>query len=377
MRQRKTLFSVGLLLAVIGAALGWRTMMHQDAPLTTAPVMQKDLEHQVLASGTLSLAKQVNIGAQVNGQITALHARPGDQVKKGDLLVEIDPVLQENALRKAQASLNSTAAQLTLRRQQVKHLARILQRQKILRAAEGVSQADVERAEMDLITARQEVAVLESQRQQALVEVDSARANIRYTRITAPMDGTVLSNVAQVGQTIVSAQAAPILMVLGDLHSLLVKAKISEADITQVAAGQPVWFTVAAQPDKKYAAQLDLIAALPESATAGAGSAPALAGNSDEAVYYHATFQVDNHDGQLRPAMHAQVRIITQRIADALVIPLAALGARLEEQRFEVQVADSQGKSQPRQVTVGLINGNDVQIVAGLAAGEHVVIPAL
>ncbi|MEG3130521.1 efflux RND transporter periplasmic adaptor subunit [Pantoea cypripedii] len=377
MIQRKTLFSAGLLLAVIGTALGWRYAGHQDTPLTTAPVMQKNLEHQVLASGTLSLAKQVNIGAQVNGQITALHAMPGDQVKKGDLLVEIDPVLQENALRKAQASLSSTAAQLNLRRQQVKHLARILQRQKILRTAEGVSQADVERAEMDLAIARQEVEVLESQRQQALIEVDSAKANVGYTRITAPMDGTVLSSVAQVGQTIVSAQAAPILMVLGDPHSLLVKAKISEADITHVAAGQPVWFTVAAQPDKKYAATLEFIAALPENATAAAGSSAAMAGNGDEAVYYHGTFQVENHDGQLRPAMHAQVRIVTQRIADALVIPLAALGARLEDQRFEVQVTDNRGKSQPRQVTVGLINGHDVQIVAGLAAGERVVIPAL
>ncbi|MBO1042288.1 efflux RND transporter periplasmic adaptor subunit [Brucella pituitosa] len=336
-------------------------------------------EQQVLASGTLTLSEQVNVGAQVNGQIKALYVKPGDRVKKGDLLVEIDPVLQMNGLRKAQASLSGLDAQIRLKQQQIKYEATELKRQKQIFKMDGVAQADVDSAFMKLETTRQELEVLNNQRQQLLLEVDSAQVNINYTRITAPVDGVVLHLVARIGQTIVSAQASPVLMVLGDINRLVVKAKISEVDITRVKIGQPVWFTISASSDKKYFSKLESIEALPDNMTSQSLTASPETKTGGDPIYYNGIFHIDNPDGVLRPAMNTQVRIIIHSAKDALIIPIQALGKRLRLQYYQVQVQVQvgNGKTQvvSREIRVGAIAGNTIQVLDGLAEGESLIIP--
>jgi macrolide-specific efflux system membrane fusion protein len=373
MIKKQWLAVAALFLSIAAGGLIWRYFAGSPATVqTTTHVAKKNIQVQVLASGTLVLLDQVNIGAQVNGQIKAIYVKPGERVKKGDLLLEIDPVLQLNALHKAQASLTSTQAQIKLKKQQVKHLTTVFERQKKIFLIEGVSQADVDTAGMERDTAIQELNVLETQRQQAMLEVDSASANVSYTRITAPKDGTILHIVARAGQTIVSAQASPTLMVIGDPGRMLVKAKISEADITRVAPGQPVWFTIPARPDKKFHSRLDFIEALPESMT---DSASGEGKSGDDAVYYNGIFHVENSEGLLRPAMNTQVRIITQSADNALVIPVNALGKPLNAGYFQVTVRDKNGVDSVRDVRTGLISGTDIQVIDGLQESEAVVIP--
>ena len=328
----------------------------------------------MLASGTLELSEQVNIGAQVNGQIKALFVSSGDQVKKGDLLVEIDPVLQINALRKAQASLAGVNAQIALKQQQIKYDATELRRQKQIFEMDGVSQADVDKAAMALETTRQEMEVLKNQRTQAQLEVDSAQANVNYTRITAPMDGTVLHIVARTGQTIVSAQSSPTLMVLGDINQLIVKVKISEADITRVKVGQPVWFTIAANSDKKFFSQLESIEVLPDSLTSQVSMLSTPAKSTVDPVFYNGIFHIDNSDGVLRPAMNAEVRIITHSIQDALVIPVQALGKRLDSHHYLVRISKGERETSLREIQVGAVDGSTVQVLDGLTEGESLMV---
>ena len=337
-------------------------------------VTRATLEQLVLASGTLALSEQVNIGAQVNGQIKALYVQPGEQVKKGDLLVEIDPVLQLNNLRKAQASLAGVDARIRLKQQQIKYDAVELKRQQQMFKMDGVSQADVDSAGLALETTRQELDVLQNERQQALLEVDSAEANVSYTRITAPIDGTVLHIVARTGQTIVSAQTSPVLMVLGDINHLIVKAKISEADITRVKVGQPVWFTVSASNDTKFFSQLESIELLPDSITSQTLTASQETQSGNDPVYYNGIFHIDNRDGALRPAMNAQVRIITRSIEDALVIPVQALGKRLGPQLYQVHVSHD-GEEALREIQVGAIDGNVIEVLDGLSEDESLLVP--
>jgi len=364
--------------AVVGIAL-LVVMVHKAVkrlPLSqTIHATRVTLEQKVLASGVLALSDQVNIGAQVNGQIKALYVKAGDQVKKGDLLVEIDPVLQINALRKAQASLAGVDAQIRLKQQQINYDATQLKRQKEIFRLDGVSQADVDSAAIALETTRQELEVLKNQRQQALLEVDSAEANVSYTRITAPMDGTVLHIVARTGQTIVSAQASPVLMVLGDLDRLLVKAKISEADIPHVKTGQPVWFTISASGDKKFSGQLEAIEALPDSVTSQASMTAAEVKTGSEPVYYNGIFHVDNPEGILRPAMNAQVRIVTHSIRDALVIPVQALGKQLEPHHYQVQIRKGESELLQRSIRIGAVDGNLIQVLDGLSEDDRLVLP--
>lgn len=375
MRQKRWLLAVvlavGAALLIFGVQLASdRRPLHHIVHTTRATLVQ-----QVLASGTLTLSEQVNIGAQVNGQIKALYVKTGDQVKKDDLLLEIDPVLQMNNLRKAQASLAGVDAQIRLKQQQIKYDAIELKRQKQIFEMDGVSQADVDSAAMALETTRQELEVLKNQRLQAMLEVNSAQVNINYTRITAPMDGTVLHIVARPGQTIVSAQASPVLMVLGDLNRLVVKAKISEADITRVKVGQPVWFTISASSDKKFSSQLESIEALPDNVTSHALTASPEVKSGTDPIYYNGIFHIDNPEGVLRPAMNAQVRIITHSVKDALVIPIQALGKRIRPQYYQVQVSNGETQESLREIRVGANEGNTIQVLDGLTEGESLIIP--
>lgn len=373
--RRKQLLLTGMMALGIALLIGALHVTSTRQPQhDIVHVIRSKLEQQVLASGTLTLAKQVNVGAQVNGQIKALYVHAGDQVKKGDLLMEIDPVLQVNALRKSEIGLAGVDAQIRLKELKIKHENAELKRQKQIFKMDGVSQADVDAAVIALETTRQELEVLKNQREQLLLEVESAKVNIDYTRITAPMDGVVLHLVARTGQTIVSAQASPVLMILGDLDRLVVKAKISEADITRIKVGQPVWFTISASNDKKFFGHVESIEALPDNITGQPLNAPTEIKSGTEPIFYNAIFHIDNPEGLLRPGMNVQTRIITHSDDDVLVIPIRALGKRLGPQSYLVHVGNGETQGILREIRVGAIDGDTIEVLDGLAEGDSLVI---
>ncbi|MGU3525222.1 efflux RND transporter periplasmic adaptor subunit [Enterobacteriaceae bacterium C23F] len=374
--RRRWIFG-GLLLLSAATGMVWFTggVAHQKQPATQSVIVErKAIAQQVLASGAFSLASQLNIGAQVNGQIKALHVSVGDKVKKGDLLLEIDPILARNALKKAQARLTSYDARIVLKKKQIAHLSLTLRRKQALRELDGISLADVESARLELEAEEQERVVLMAEREQAEIEVGTERANVGYTRILAPMEGTVLLIVAREGQTIVSAQSSPTLIVLGDPQKMVVRAQISEADMMNVAVGQEAQITVPARQDKRYVSQLKEIEMLPEGYQGSSSESSSGGKNSSGAIFYSGIFLVDNTDEQLRPAMSARVRIETNRVADALVIPLIALGKQRDKSRFEVAVRTPQG-TKIREIQTGIISDQEAQVISGLREGEQVLIP--
>ena len=389
-RQRKTgarrkLFRRSVLAAVMLAAAtgGWfayQTTFAEAAGsgLVTSRVGKGDIQETVLATGILKPTRLVAVGAQVSGRVTALKVALGDEVEQGGLVAEIDSVNQQNDLRTAEAALANVRAQRAEKRATLKQAELDLARQKKMVAQSAVSQADFEAAEATVAITRAQIEALEAQIIEAEVAVETARVNLGYTRITAPIDGTVLAIVTQEGQTVNASQSAPTIIVLGQIDVMTVRAEISEADIVHVRPGQDVYFTILGDPDHRYEATLGSIEPAPESITSDSSistssSSSSAASSSTEAIYYIGTFEVPNPDGRLRTYMTAEVQIVLQEAKDVLTIPSAALSGRGGDSGYSVQVVDATGQAAARPVDVGLNNKITVEVRSGLSEGERVV----
>lgn len=410
--SRRLLIVAVLLIA--GLAL-WTFTRAEPAPqLVTATATRGDLEHTVLASGTLEAFQEVSVGAQVSGQLKSLKVRLGEKVKKGQLIGEIDSLPQRNALRDKESALRTVRAQRTARQAALRQAELELKRQKAMLEQDATSQAAFESAQAAFDTNQAELAALDAQIAQAEVAVDTARLNVGYTQLTAPIDGTVVAIVTQEGQTVSAGLQAPTILKLAQTGTMTVKAQISEADVPRVREGQKVWFTILGEPGHRYYGTLRAIEPAPESESSESGSGGSSSATQATAIYYNGLFDVANPDGKLRVAMTAEVNVVLAEAKDAVLVPAAALermgrgegkGKNAErgqgrnagqaegkadgerkagrgkgdgkgdgKGKYLVRVVDADGNVQPREVRVGLNNNVDAQILEGLEPGEKVVL---
>lgn len=363
---------LALALLLLAGAIKWIFFPAPTKPdFVTATAALADLEQAVLATGTVQASKQVSVGAQASGQIKSLKVALGETVKKGQLVAEIDSLTQQNNLRNTEAGLANVQAQLLVQKATLKQAELTYQREKILLAADASARATFEAADAALQTARAQVGAAQSQIAQAQVAVSTARLNLGYTQILAPIDGVVVALVAQEGQTVNANQSTPTLLKLARLDTITVKAQISEADVVRVKPGQKVYFTILGAPDKRYATTLRTVEPAPDSILTDTNAATT---TSASAIYYNGLLDVPNPEGLLRISMTAQVNIVLNEAKQVLSIPSAALGERDREGRSTVRVVDSAGQAAPRSVKVGLNNNVNAQILDGLAVGERVVV---
>ena len=351
----------------------------KDAVLPLTAVAQiGHIEDTVLASGTIAPVRLVSAGAQASGRILALHVALGDEVRNGQLIAQIDPSTEKNALATAEASLEQIQAQRDSREIELHQAQLAFQRALVTYPQEASSQADYEAAEAAYKGAEKDIEALEAQIRGAVITVDTARVNLGFTKVTAPIDGTVVAIVAPEGQTVNAVQAAPTIVKLADLSTMTVKAQISEADVTRVHAGQKVYFTTLGNLDHRYDAALRAVEPAPESLAAetpaGGGAGGAGGASQSAAVYYNGLFDVPNPDRILRPSMTAEVHIVLKEAENAILVPSSAVGAARPDGHRTVKVLDDKGKPQQREVEVGIDNHVDAQIVSGLAAGDRVVL---
>lgn len=375
--RRIALFA--LVLGALGAgAYALRSQQATQAPVQALPSVEAvigDVEEAVLASGGLEPIRQVSVGAQVSGRLTTLKVKLGDSVKQGDLIAEIDAVTQQNALRSAEADLAVLSAQREERLASLAYAESVLARQKQMVSQNAVSRDAYENAEMMVRTTRAQIAALEAQITSGKVKVETARANLGYTRITAPTSGTVLAIVAQEGQTVNAVQSAPTIVVLGDVSTMTVKAKISEADVLRVKPGQDVFFSVLGEPETRFPGKISFVEPAPDTLktqnlTSSSNSASSTASTAT-AVYYNALFEVPNPQGRLLTSMTVQVTVVVGKATGVVTIPSTAI--RRGRGGPVVEVLDAEGKPSTRKVTVGLDNKIVAEIKSGLQAGERVV----
>ena len=339
----------------------------------TEPAAVGDVEKTVLASGTLQPLQQIDVGAQVSGQIKSLNVALGDHVQKGQLIATIDPAPQRNALLNSQATLEQQRAQRMSQQAIVEQDKLALQRQSITLAAGASSRQDYETADANLKSAQASLAATNAQIKQASVSVDTAGINLGYTQIMAPIDGVVLAAPAKQGQTVNAVQSAPVIVKLANLATMTVKAQISEADVIRVRPGQQVYFTILGDPDRRYYATLRAIEPAPDSITSGTSSTTT--SSSSSAVYYNGLFDIPNPEGVLRTSMTAQVYIVLASVRHVLTVPSAALTPAGGSGRYTVRIMTPKSKTPSvRQVTIGINNNVRAEVLSGLKAGEQVVI---
>ena len=357
-RSRKLLVGLALLVVLAIAAFFWLSPPKKSDYLT-ATVQRSDLENAVLASGVLQAFKQVEVGAQVSGQLKSLKVVLGQPVKKGDWLAEIDPVISQNTLAQEQAKLENLQAQKLAKEVRVKQAELTWARQREMLAQDAAARQDLEGADTELRALRADGVSLDAQIRQQKLALASAQTNLSYTRIMAPIDGDVVSINTLEGQTVVASFQVPTLMKLADLSTMTVKAQVSEADVVRVKAGQPVYFTILGDPDTRYHGTLRAVQPSPE--------------KINNAVFFNALFDVPNPDRTLRVDMTAQVAILLGEARQALTVPLTALGTRDKDGRHEVRVLLPDQRVEKRQVRIGIRNNFQAQVLEGLKEGDSVI----
>lgn len=339
----------------------------------TALAIKTDIEQTVLADGSIKALKQVNVGAQVSGQIKALHVELGDKVVKGQAIAEIDDLTQQNNLKDAEAGLKSTQAMRTSKMATLKNNQLAFERQRAI-LAKGVGvQADYDSAKALLDATKADIEALNAQIVQAQIAVDTAKLNLGYTQISSPIDGVVVAIPVEEGQTVNAVQSAPTIIKVAQLDIMTVEAQISEADVPKVKIGMPVYFTILGEPGKHYNATLRAIEPAPDSinndTTTSTNST-----STTTAIYYNGLFDVDNPEGKLRISMTAQVYIILEQAKEAIVIPATAVNKLDGQNNATVQVVDDAGNVTQKKVKIGINNNVDVQILSGIEDGEKVIV---
>lgn len=380
----RTIFSrrmVGLALVTsLGVALAWLMSGSESATndaVFTVPVTRGDINVTVLAQGTLKPRNLVAVGTQASGRITQIAVEPGQTVEKGDLIAQIDAVSQTNDLRMAQSDLAVARAHKTEQEAMLELAERTLERLEKLQTNNLSARTEYDIAVSDVAVAEAQIDALDAQIVQTQIAIETAEANLGYTRITAPIDGTILAIVARQGQTVNAAQSAPTLVVLGDLTQMDVFAKISEADIDRVHPGQKVWFTVLGAPERRYETVLETVAPAPESIVNDAsisGGTSSSTSETSEAIYYNGRFTVPNRDGRLRTYMTAEVHIVLDSARDVLTVPAMALTAPDADGYYRLEVQEPDGTLSERTVSVGLNDKVIVEIRNGLNEGDKIVI---
>lgn len=368
--MKKPLVIALIAVLAFGGWWGWQQYSGDSAaPPVTATVTRGTVERSVLATGAIEASQLVSVGARVSGQVETLAVELGQLVQKGDLIAQIDSDDQQNAVLQAEATLKQIEAQIAAKRASILQADLLLDRRRSLNEKNLTSTEDLQAAEAGLTVAEAELDQIEAEKAQAEVSLSSARTELDRTRITAPITGTVVAIVTDEGVTVNANTSSPTLVKLAALDKMVIKAEISEADVVQVAPGQPVSFTLSGAPELQFDATLRAIepapATIEESDTV----------STDTAVYYNALLDVDNPKGILRIGMTAEVRILLDQASDVLTIPATALGARAEGGGRIVTVYDpATGLTEDRVVTVGLDTNVTAEIVSGLEEGERVVI---
>jgi macrolide-specific efflux system membrane fusion protein len=391
-----------VLLLGAGYAYWSRSTTTSDEPVL-ATAMRGDVEDVVTAVGSLTPLTSVDVGAQVTGQLEKLHVMIGDDVMKGQLLAEIDAKVTAAKVDADTAQLQNYQAQLLQRQSDLALAEAQADRQTRLMRDNATSQDAFDVAQATAKSAQAQVKSVQAQISQAQSTLKADQATLGYSKIYAPMAGTVTAMPAKEGQTLNANQTAPLILTIADLSTMTVSTQVSEADVPKLAIGMDAYFTTLGDPNRRWMGKLRQI--LPT---------PTVVNN---VVLYTALFDVSNPNKILMPQMTAQVFFVRGAAHDAVLVPVAALqygtrgqraagaagdgagaapGARagrqgggagrrgggrraaggdnaVRQRPATVTVVKDDGTHEIRNVVVGVSDRVNAEIVSGLQEGEKVV----
>lgn len=378
-RTARRALLVALCLIPVIAVAAWQILPPGRDQFATVQVSRGDIESSVTALGTLQPRRYVDVGAQASGQIQKIHVEVGDVVKEGDLLVEIDPSTQQAKLDAGRFSIDNLKAQLQEQKAQHELARQKFQRQQNLAAGGATRAEDVQTAQAELRATQARVDMFQAQIRQAQASLRSDQAELGYTRIYAPMSGTVVALDAREGQTLNAQQQTPLILRIAKLSPMTVWAEVSEADIGHVKPGMTAWFTTLSGGNRRWNSTVRQILPIPPKPldqTSQGGGSPASSSKSGtgRVVLYTVLLDVDNADNALMAEMTTQIFFVADQAKNVLTAPIAALQASSQTNIQTAQVVAKNGAIQPRQVRTGISDRLKVQIVDGLEEGDHLLI---
>lgn len=359
---------------VLASALGYGRSRPAGSPFRTAQVVRADITENVTATGTLQPVVTWPVGAQVSGIVWKLHADYNSAVKAGQVLVELDPALFQNAVTLATAQLAQARASLGSAQAQARGARNVRRRTLKLELESLATDADLDATTAMLGQANGNARSGAAQVAHARAQLERAKLDLEHSVIRSPGDGTVISRTVDVGQAVAATLTAPTLFTIAqDLRHMQVHAAVDEADIGQVRAGQSATFTVDAFRAQTFPALVHEVRNAPQT--------------SQSIVTYDVVLDVDNPEGKLRPGMTANVVILIRQKTQVAAVPNEALRfrppARSAKTARTVKAADApqgaavyvpQGGDAVRlPIEVGVTDGNMTE-VNGIELGRDVII---
>lgn len=366
---RRRWWLAALALLVVPAA--WWLGSEPAAGYTTVTLERGDVEATVVAIGTLQPRHSVDVGAQVSGQIMRLHVEPGDRVEKGQLLAEIDASLHEATVEADRAALDGLRAQLAEQQAQLDLAQQQHRRQQRLLADEATREEDVQIAVATLRSAKARLQQLRAQIAEAQARLRGNEAQLSYTRLYAPIAGSVLGVDVKQGQTLNATYQTPTVMRIADLSSMTGWTRVSEADIRRVKAGLPLYFTTLGGDERRWQSSVRQVLPAPPAVAGQNDSSSAASSETEKVVQYTVLFEVDNDDGELMPQMTAQVVFVTDSAKDVLTAPLDVLQG--SPGAYQVRILSKDEQPELRSVKVGARDRQVAEILDGIEEGERLV----
>ena len=359
LRISKIWIAVGVI--VIVAVAAWAMSggkKEEDINFKEEKVGLKTLQNSVTATGTIEAVTSVTVGTQVSGIVNKLYVDYNSQVKKGQVIAELDKTNLLSELNTAKANLASAQSSLN-------YQAANMERYKTLYKKGLVSADEYENA---LLTYRQAKEQVASSKE----NVQRAQTNLGYATITSPIDGTVISKSVEEGQTVAASFNTPELFTIAkDLTNMQVVANVDEADIGGVKEGDRVTFTVDAYPDDTFEGTVKQVRL--EATT------------TNNVVTYEVVISAPNADLKLKPGLTANVTIYTQERSGVLAVANKALRFTPTKETVgkDMKIVDCKGKNKvwtlngntltAHPVTIGQSDGINTEITKGLKQGDKIV----
>lgn len=309
--KKRYLIPVIVIIAAIFVLAGIKK--GKNAPkYETVPIGKNTIVQVVEASGTINPVKTVNIGSQVSGLIKEIYVDYNSEVKQGQLLAQIDTSLFEAQLQQSVASIANAKANYQKILAVMENDKKTYNRYKNLYARNFISKSELDLAESTYFSDVAQLNAAKAQISQAEASYKTASANMRYTKITSPVDGTVVSRAVDVGQTVAASFQTPTLfMVAQDLTKMQIETSVSEADIGKVKVGQEVNYTLDGYQDSIFYGKVTQVRISPTTV--------------QNVVTYTVIVEVDNKDGIIIPGMTANVSIITSKKENIMTVPNTAI----------------------------------------------------
>ena len=334
----------------------------------------KLIKASILASGTLAFREQVQLRSEVIGQVTELHIEEADQVKKGDMVITLDPKTYQAQVDQAEARVRIQEIAIERQRLLIKTLADRFERQKAMFAKNLVDEDSYEALESELSLAKVDLRSLQESLTQALAALDQSQELLGKTQIRSPIDGVVIQLEVKVGETVIAGTTnipGSTMMVIADPSETLTEVQVDEADIAQVRVGQDADIFTAAYPDTPLSGTIQSIASVARQ-TQGQAS-----------LSFLVKILLDEQDVmKIRPGMSVRADIYTQSSEETLAVPVQAvlyddeLGedetAKDKKEQTYVFVMEN-GKAVRKDVEVGISSDSDQEVIEGLEKGEMVI----